>query len=129
MLKVKHFIWTLAALPMLAACSQNDFPGGENGPVVNENDGVYMTVNFAPNTQKGTRSFTNGDNSSSDNVEIGTDAENKINRVLLVLDNATDKAGGKNALITFATIDKNAIASSNNTIYQANAKFQKTDLA
>lgn len=130
MSKVKHYIWTLAALPILAACSQNDFPGGENGMTVNEGDGVYMTVNFAPNTQKGTRSFTDGDNSSNTGVEVGSDDENKINRVLLVLARSSDDTDIDNTLITFATINKNAIASSNNnTIYQANAKFQKTDLA
>ncbi len=130
MLKVKHFIWTLAALPMLAACSQNDFP--DNGKVieVNENDGVYMTVNFAPNTQKGTRSFTSGDNASNTGVEVGTDAENTINRVLLVLAKSSTDASEDNTFITFATIQKAGIASSNNnTIYQAHAKFQKTDLA
>ncbi|MDE5849102.1 MAG: Mfa1 family fimbria major subunit [Muribaculaceae bacterium] len=129
MLKFKHFIWTLAVLPMLTACSQNDFPDNGNGIEVNENDGVYMTVNFAPNTQKGTRSYTDGDNSSNTGVEVGSDVENKINKVLLVLANSSEDVSLNNLFISYATIDGAKLANTNNTIYQATAKFQKTDLA
>lgn len=123
---MKHFkfLWTLMVLPLIAACSHDEIVNSNPGKGdIPEGEGVYMTVNFAP-FNKGTRSFTNGNNSSDGGVEVGTDAENQINKVLIVL------ATVSNQYVASAMVDTGSslTASNNNTTYQAKAKFGKTDI-
>lgn len=84
----KNFIYGLfaaAALVSAAACS-NDSPIPGEGDGSSNEDGVYMTVNFdLPTSTKGSRSYTDGDNSSNNGEEIGSDKENKVQDVVMVL--------------------------------------------
>ena len=124
----KKLLWTLAAIPMLTACSNDDFPDNPGGSTAGYGDGegVYMTVNFSPVNKDQTRSYTDGDNSSNGGVETGTDAENNIKRVLLVLTNPLKD----NQFIAAATVETDKLSiSTDKTIYQANAKFEKTEIA
>lgn len=131
MANFKKILWTLAAIPLLTACSNDDFPQGGDGSNsgVRDGDGVYMTVNFSPVNKNQTRSYTDGTNSSNSGVETGTDDENNIKRVLIVL------ATVDNTYIASATVENksgvNPVLTPNldNTIYQATAKFEKTDIA
>lgn len=130
MKKIK-FLWTLMALPLLAACSHDDLvnTGSENGHIP-EGEGVYMSVNIVP-FNRNTRSYTDGDNSSNGGTEVGSTDENKIKSVLIVLADennnfiASAKVDGKNnSNLTPPATDPN-----NNIAYQAKAKFAKTTIA
>lgn len=125
-MKKFRFLWTLMALPLLAACSHDDFvKSGTNNGEIPAGEGVYMTVNFTP--FQNTRSYTDDANSSDGGTEVGTDVENKINKVLIVLASKT------NEFIASATVDNNnnssLSANGDGTIYQAKAKFAKTDIS
>lgn len=119
------------ALPLLAACSHDDLvKSGTNNGEIPEGDGVFMTVNIVP-FNKGTRSYTDDDNSSNDGTELGTKDENTIKRVLLVLTDDKNKFiasakvdGTNNSTLTPPITDPN-----NNVAYQAKAKFAKTTIA
>lgn len=123
MVNYKKYLWALAALPMLVSCSSDDpMKGGDpNADAIK--DGVYMTVNFT--ADNGTRSFTNGDSSSDGGTEIGSESENKVNKVLIVL---ADAVTNKYIACSLVESDTNLSSTSNGTIYQANAKFEKTSL-
>lgn len=116
-------LWTLMALPLIAACSSDDLVKTDPGKIIPEGEGLYITVNFAP-YNKGTRSYTNGDNSSDGGVEEGSDVENKVKKALIVL--ATES----NAYVAHGEAENDLLASSsNNTInYQASAKIEKTNI-
>ena len=122
MKKIK-FLWTLMALPLLAACSSDDLVKTDSGKTnIPEGEGFYMTVNFAP-FNKGTRSYTNGDNSSNGGVEVGSADENKVNKALIVL--ATEK----NEYIASGVAEGSQLAgTSDKTNYQASAKIEKTKI-
>ena len=122
----KQLLWTLAAFPLLTACSSDDFADKGGYADLVEGEGVYMTVNFSPVNKEQTRSYTNGDNSSNTGVETGTEEENNISRVLLVLTNPLQD----NKFIAAATVENNKMSiSTDKTIYQATAKFEKTMIA
>lgn len=99
--------------------NQGGNTGAEDGP------GVYMGVSFTMPTQGGTRSWTDGPNSSNNGEEIGTEIENNVNEVLLVLAKKAD-----NAFICSSTVSKNSltIATGANKTYQAKAKFSLDNL-
>ncbi|MDE6810827.1 MAG: hypothetical protein K2J15_00585, partial [Muribaculaceae bacterium] len=133
MVHYKHWLWTLAALPLLASCSTDDpVNGGGTTPGDDIRDGVYMTVNINPNGRPGgTRSQTNGDNSSDGGVEIGKDNENNVKRVLIVL---ADPAN--NGYIASSLIESNPqnnplveMTVGGDKVYQAHAKFSKTAMS
>lgn len=123
MANFKKFLWALTVLPFLTGCS-SDSPNPNPDPdVIGGDDGVYMSVNFSPAGKNGSRSFTSGENESSHGVEIGTEEENMINSVLLVL------ADTDNSYIASSYVSKNISANQNYSIYQATAKFDKTTIA
>ena len=76
-----------AALLFAGACSNDVIePGSENGGnVVNSEDGVYLSVTFDMPSAKGTRSYTDGDNTSSGGTEVGWDFENTVKTTYIVL--------------------------------------------
>ncbi len=129
-MKKKSYLWTLVALPLFAACSSEDVPQpGSNDDVTAGSDGVYMTVTLNPAGKGGTRSQTNGENSSSDGVEVGTDEENAVKTALIVL---TDN---NNQYIVSSVVpgtdNKGSItqvAVAGDPLYQTVAKFDKTTL-
>lgn len=124
----------MAALPLLAACSSDDpiVNGGGGSGDDSSNEGVYMTVNINPNGRSGlSRSQTNGDDSSNDGTEVGSNDENKINSVLIVLANPAT-----NAYIAHSVVEtsdsKNTLVDMSvdgEKVYQAHAKFSKTDIS
>lgn len=119
----KKLMWTIAVGSLLAACSSDSPVMSTDESSNSKEDVLFMTVNFTPDTGEGTRSFTDGDSSSSGGSEVGSDKENAVNRVLIVLaDNKTNK------YIGCSLVDNNLTSTSNGTIYQAKAKFTKTAL-
>ncbi|MDE7160378.1 MAG: Mfa1 family fimbria major subunit [Muribaculaceae bacterium] len=115
------FLWGLAALPMLVSCSQDEVspdPGREDTGA-----GVYMSFDLSF-SGKNSRAFTQGDDSSSDGTEIGTDAENKVNEVLVVLSNPTN-----NGFVAYTLIPEEKLLSmtaGDQPLYRATGKFNKT---
>ena len=63
--------------------------------------GVYIGVNFKPSSPGGTRGFTDGENSSSNGTEVGSDVENNVNELIIVLARAKD-----NGFIAASTVTK-----------------------
>lgn len=127
---MKHYskwLYSAMALGMLASCSDDITPEQPINP--NEGEGVYMHLNIIPNIGNGTRSFTNGEDSSNDGTEPGTKVENNVNEVLLVL--ARKTIDGKYAFISDATIANNKlspITSGTNKGYASTGKFSKAEI-
>ncbi|MBD5369792.1 MAG: fimbria major subunit [Bacteroides sp.] len=131
MANFKKFFWTLAALPLLAACSTEDTPlSGSDLENTIGRDGVYMAVTLDPSGRGLTRSTTDGDNSSSGGVEIGSDAENAVKTVLIVLADRQNKFIGAAAIPdadSKGTITAGSVGGT--PLYQTVAKFDKTVIA
>ncbi len=126
---MKHYskwLYSAMAIGMLASCS-NDEIIDDNDPVDN-GEGVYMHLNIIPNVGNGTRSTTNGEDSSDAGGENGSDIENNVNEVLLVLAN---KVGNNYEFIADATIGNEKlqpITSGTNKGYATTGKFTKAEI-
>lgn len=116
-----------AALLLGGGCSDDVADPEKNGGTnISPEDGVYMTVNFDLPTAGGTRSFTDKDNYSNSGVEIGSDAENMVSDVVIVL------AKLDNSYVASAEVLPNnimSVTSSGKTIYKSTSVFSKTDIA
>ena len=130
MTNYKKLLWSFAFLPMLAACSSDEpLAGGNLGSdqEIDPRDGVYMTVNMSLSGDGAkTRSFTNGDNSSNDGTEVGSDKENNVGSVLIVL-----ASPNNNEFIAYSYVSSNNLSSmtaGQEKIYKASAKFSKTSI-
>ncbi|MDE6842223.1 MAG: Mfa1 family fimbria major subunit [Muribaculaceae bacterium] len=129
-MKKTDFLWTLVALPLMASCAHDDVPNSGADPESNMGqDGVYMTVTLNPSGNNGTRSQTNGNDSSDDGVEVGSDVENAVKTALIVI---TDR---NNKYIASSLVPGNdnkgsleAVPVAGNPLYQTTAKFDKTDI-
>ncbi|MDE6553107.1 MAG: Mfa1 family fimbria major subunit [Muribaculaceae bacterium] len=113
-----------AALLFAGACSNDVIePGSENGGnAVNPEDGVYLAVNFDLPSAKGTRSYTDGENSSNGGTEVGQDFENTVRTTYIVLaktDNSFIAAAANTTLTEMGTSGRS---------YRSSAKFTKTEL-
>lgn len=130
MTNYKKYLWSFAFLPMLAACSADEPLAGSNSGSdsgIRPEDGVYMTVNMSlAGDGAQTRSFTDGDNSSNNGSEVGTDKENNVNSVLIVL---ASPEGNK--FIAYSYVNNSSLSSmtaGSEKIYKASAKFSKTSI-
>lgn len=120
------------ALLFAGACSHDDLvnSGSGNGTSPGR-DGVFMSIALNPSGNAGTRSQTNGNNSSTDGVEIGTDAENAVNTALIIL---TDR---ENKIIASSFVDPSSNTkvsittgtTGSNPTYTALAQFDRTAFA
>ncbi|MDE5869676.1 MAG: hypothetical protein K2H18_05540, partial [Muribaculaceae bacterium] len=110
MTNYKKFLWSVAFLPLLASCSADEpLTGGNLGSdsEINPEDGVYMTVNMSLSGDGvSTRSFTNGENSSNNGTEVGSEKENNVNSVLIVLASPND-----NKFIAYSFVSSNNLSS------------------
>lgn len=109
-MRTRNILAGLSALAMMAfatGCNDDLRPdinqggntGAEDGP------GVYMGVNLSmPGGGGGTRSWTDGPDHSNDGVEVGSDVENNVNEVLLVLAKKDDYG-----FIAASTVPKNSL--------------------
>ncbi len=125
----KKFLYGATALLLATGCSDDIMNSGQdsNGGLDKDGPGVYIGVNFQLPGMGSTRSYTDGDNQSSGGIEVGSDIENNVNEVLLILARP-DNYG----FIGAATVLKNNIAlqsSATDKIYHATAKFSTTDLS
>ena len=125
--RISKYLFGAAALALLAGCSDEIVPddnGNGSGNGTDDGPGLYIGVNFSlPGAGQGTRSATNGDDSSDGGVEIGTDVENNINEVLLILARQND-----NGLIAYTIVPEQKIIYTAGTTdvpayYEATAKF------
>ena len=125
---LSRFMVSVASLLILVGCS-DDFNPDNKGNGVNGGDdapGVYLGINFKMPGMGGTRSWTDGENTSNNGTEVGSDAENNVNEVLLIL------ARKDYGFIGASTVLKDNIFKHTDAIntgtYHATAKFQKTEL-
>lgn len=122
--RILGFLLPAAFLLLAGACSSDTLdPNGSTDAIqVDPNEGVYLTVNFDLPSEKGTRSYTDGDDSSSGGTEVGTDDENAVKNVAIVLTTFT------NQFIAYATTEKIETVGSTGRSYRTTSKFSKTDL-
>lgn len=125
--RISKYLFGAAALALLAGCSDEIVPddnGNGSGNGTDDGPGLYIGVNFSlPGAGQGTRSTTDGDDSSDGGEEIGTDVENNINEVLLILARQND-----NGLIAYTIVPEQKIiyspgAEDVKPFYTATAKF------
>ena len=124
--RISKYLFGAAALALLAGCSDdivNPDDNGNSGNGTDDGPGLYIGVNFSLPGNGGTRSVTNGDDSSSDGEEVGKDYENNINEVLLILARQND-----NGLIAYTIVPEQKIIYTAGTsdvpaYYEATAKF------
>lgn len=125
--RISKYLFGAAALALLAGCSDEIVPddnGNGSGNGTDDGPGLYIGVNFSlPGAGQGTRSATDGDDSSDGGEEIGTDVENNINEVLLILARQND-----NGLIAYTIVPEQKIIYTAGTTdvpayYEATAKF------
>ena len=127
--------WLIGLLgaAMLTACSDDVVDTVDKNHVVSsesDGDGVFMAINIKMPTATGTRSFTNGDNSSNSGEEVGKDFENNVRTVYLVLARKTDDEATNNTFIAWGEIPTNKIIpSTTGADYTTTAKFSKTDIS
>lgn len=134
MKKFSKFFLGLASVALMASCS--DDLGKEMGnPGLEDPDAaeasVYLGVSFRMPGMSQSRSFTDGDNSSNNKVEVGTDVENNVNSVLVVLADDTKSPDGipNYGFIACAEVQKADLSMHNKTVYHAQAQFTKTKLS
>lgn len=133
-MKANKFFMSLclmAAVGMfgMSSCSQDDILTEENGSTgggnQQEGDGFYMGLTLKmPSGNNGGRSATVEPGHSTDGNEVGSDKENAVSSVLIVLANATD-----NSFIVSGTVlqDKLTPITDDNS-YKTITKLQKTNL-
>lgn len=129
------FLFVAASSSLLIGCSDDINNGrGDNNGSGDDAPGVYIGVSFqAPGMGGSTRSttITPGDDSSSSSsgTEVGTDIENNVNEVLIILATTQNEFIGA-AKVERDNIYKHADANKPGTLgtYHAEAKLNKTDL-
>ncbi len=126
--KLQKFLFGAASVLLLAGCS--DEFGSQRGKDSDDKNGpgVYMGVNFKMPGMGETRSFTNGENQSSGGVEVGTDIENNVNEVMLILARADDYGFIGAASVLRNNLQIHTDASTKNPTYHALAKFNRSEL-
>ncbi|MBD5299295.1 MAG: fimbria major subunit [Bacteroides sp.] len=124
----KQFLFGAMATLILGGCSSDTLVQDVStrpGQSEDNGEGVYMSVNIKMPTSGSSRSYTDGDNSSNSGTEVGKDYENNVNTVYLVLAKKSD-----NTFISWGEIPANSILkSTDGTVFDATARFSKTDIA
>lgn len=131
-MKKFRFLWSLMALPLLAACSQNDLRPDQHHPNFgpNSDDGVFFAVNIDLPSAGGTRSETDapidGTSASDAGFEIGKDYENYVGDVIIVLARKTN-----NSFIAASRVPTNSVKPVNHdkASYQLTSSISLTDMA
>ncbi len=132
MKKFSKFFLGLASVALMASCSDDlgkemGNQPGTDGEVSEITDPVYLSVNFQmPSIGTGSRSFTDKNEVSNNGTEPGTDKENNVGEVLVILARPNDYGLIASAVVQSANITKNSSAS---PIYRATTKFSKTTLS
>ncbi|MDE6609374.1 MAG: Mfa1 family fimbria major subunit [Muribaculaceae bacterium] len=142
MKKLKTLLYGFFAAAMIAGCSQDEIPGnGTDTPGTGENDGegYYTSLNILmPNGKNMSRSVTtdpdgNGSSTSSDGIEVGSEAENKVTSALIVLAKyAPGNAAENFGFIAAAEVQSSHLVDmtvSGDKAYKALARIQKTNLS
>ena len=126
-MKKNRIFGALSAMSLLfaGACSNDIIDPNKGGTsnVVNSEDGVFLAVNFDLPTAKGTRSYTDGNNSSNSGTEVGKDYENTVRSTFIVL------AKTDNSFIAAADNTTLQEVGTNGDSYRSTAKFTKTELS
>ncbi|MDE7419634.1 MAG: Mfa1 family fimbria major subunit [Muribaculaceae bacterium] len=127
-MKVSYLNKSLLVMGALAmvACSNDDFSrkGSNSLSPGEEAAGVYMALNIEMPSGRGTRSQTNNDGTSTDGVEVGTNTENNVASVLIVLAKASD-----NSFIFAGEVPTSSIVPNpSDNSYNTTVQFQKSDL-
>ncbi len=118
----KHCILGFAMAALLASCS--DDKGQGNEPVLPEvGEAVYMGLTVQMPTANGGRSQTEEPGASNDGVEVGTDDENKVAEVAIVIAKKND-----NSYIVSGLVTSDLVSIPADNSYKTTAKLQKTNL-
>lgn len=118
----KHCILGFAMAALLALCS--DDKGQGNEPVLPEvGEAVYMGLTVQMPTANGGRSQTEEPGASNDGVEVGTDDENKVAEVAIVIAKKND-----NSYIVSGLVTSDLVSIPADNSYKTTAKLQKTNL-
>ncbi len=120
----KLFLVAASALVLTGCASDMTGPDPNDGENLKGGPGVYIGVNFKPSS--GTRGFTNGENSSSNGEEVGTDIENNVNELIIVLARPDD-----NGFIAASTVTKENLKTgkvNGEDVYNAVAKIETSYL-
>lgn len=123
---LKRSLLALAAVALMTACSEDKLAGGDdndaNRPEIEDGEGVFMSLQIKMPTA-GSRSQTQDNGTSNSGTEPGSDAENNVSSVLIVL------ADANNNIITASTVIGNNLQALGSDTYNTVAKFQKTQIA
>ena len=123
---LKRSLYALAAVALMTACSDDKIGGEEpntpNHPGTEESEGVYVSLEVKMPTE-GRRSQTDSNGDSTDGTEVGSDAENTVSSLLIVLTDIN------NNIITAGSVLSNNLQATSANTYKAVAKFQKTQIA
>lgn len=123
-MKIKSLFAGLLSIAMFASCSDNVVENGSslgNGNGTTDNAGVYMKV--VVSMPEGSRSFTSGPGTSTGGFEVGSDAENRVSTMLIVLAKQSN-----NEYVAHALVDNSIISLNNGKNYAATGKISKSDL-
>lgn len=109
----------------MTACSNDDYsPSGNNPLHGEEGSGVYMSLNIEMPSGNSTRSQTTDLGNSTGGTEVGTNSENNVASVLIVIAKKSD-----NSFIFAGTVPTTSILPDPSTnSYNTTAKFEKSDL-
>ncbi len=129
-MKKNRIFSMLSAIALLVAggCSDDTLKTVANGEGnnVEKEPGVYMTINFELPTAKETRSFTNGDNSSSGGTEVAKDYETNVGSVAVVLARKNDNGYIASSLYSGDVLE--SVGTSGRS-FKTTSTFSKTELA
>lgn len=125
------FFLSVATALTIVGCSDDVVNRTGNGNEIDPDmiPGVYMGVTFQMPGMGQTRSFTSGEDISNSGTEVGTDIENNVNEVIVVLARKDDYGFIAAATVMRDKIYKHTEAMSNLGAYHAAAKFNKTELS
>lgn len=118
----KYLLLACASAGMMASCSNEiDDP---TTPPIKDGPGYYMGVNIIANGQGGTRSYTDGDNSSNDGTEVGYEKENHVGSLLVVIAKNSD-----NSFIAASQINNDKITGTSTPgQYLSTSKFSRDEI-
>ncbi len=121
---IKNLMLGAFAAALAVSCSSDPKDGPNPGTDPdNSGDGFYMGLTIKMPGDGSKSSTTNGGQSSNGN-EVGTDQENYVNNVLIVLAKATD-----NSFIVYGEVANNKLVGDKETnSYNTTAKLTKTSL-
>lgn len=118
----RHCFLGLAMAALVASCSDDNVGNGNEPTLPETGEAVYMGLTVQMPSASG-RSQTQTPGASNDGIEVGTDSENKVNEVAIVVAKASD-----NSFIVYGLVSNDLVSIPADNSYKTTAKLQKTNL-